>query len=495
MKILFHKLFLVSVFISIAIQGFSQGLIIIQSDETGTGSLIIDSAVINHQAEVNRYIPSGNWHIISSPVGNQQLGQFVSTTANSIVYNNTAADFDLAPYNEVENAWNPYTNASDINEFEIAKAYSARRSSVGEFLFSGIVNVGDFTIPVTNSTDSYGWNGIGNPYTSSIFTSGEFGFFEENSTVFDNSFRALYIWDQSKNDYSVILETNETLIPETKDTITFEGFALGQGFIIKARKDTLVTFKRSMQTHGEEIDIPFKSGELPWSLIKLNVNTGRYTGATHFAFNSAITTGLNPGYDVGKFKGNPELAIYSKLIDEKSDVDFLVQALPDYNFEEYRIPIGLDFPGSGIINFTAETLNLPVGMEVYIEDTKENSFAKLDAENAIYVANIENGSSGIGRFFLLTSNTLVVSSESELKQNEPGAFINNGRIYLNGDLNRNAKVSVYSVDGKIWFSNSLNNMSERSIDSSSYPVGVYLLHIKQNNSRKTIRLINPGTKL
>ena len=198
--------------------------------------------------------------------------------------------------------------------------------------------------------------------------------------------------------------------------------------------------------------------------------------SVHFAFNSGMTEGLDPGYDVGKLKGNPRLALYSGLLEGGSEVDFIIQALPNYNFDEYRIPIGLDFAELGIINFTAETLDLPIGMEVILEDTKEKTF--LSTENVRYITTIENASSGFGRFYLLTSNTLV-STEYEMRQKEFGAFIYSGKIYFKGELDADARISLYSVDGKLWYSNFAKNMNEESISIDGYPTGIYFISIKR----------------
>ena len=40
-----------------------------------------------------------------------------------------------------------------------------------------------------------------------------------------------------------------------------------------------------------------------------------------------MTKGLDPSYDVGKMKGNPDIALYTKLI-EDNGIDFTIQALP-----------------------------------------------------------------------------------------------------------------------------------------------------------------------
>ena len=200
---------------------------------------------------------SGNWHIVSSPVEDQELGAF--SLVNSIVKNNTAGDYDMAPYNEVENAWTPYTEGTNTNPFEQARAYSIRRDSVGIVEFSGNINAGDIKIPGTRTADSYGWNGVGNPYTSPIQARGLNSFFIANASIFDPAFRALYIWDQSINDYSVILDTDLPILPEIKDTLSFDGIALGQGFVIKVKEDAdSVSFTRDMQLHINEFDVPFK---------------------------------------------------------------------------------------------------------------------------------------------------------------------------------------------------------------------------------------------
>ena len=102
MKILMEKeirkYLLLILLTGIILQGWSQGKVIIQSDATGTGSLIVGPQSSNLNVEVNGFISSANWHIISPSVSGQQLGAFV--TNNGIVNNSALGNYDLSPLDE-----------------------------------------------------------------------------------------------------------------------------------------------------------------------------------------------------------------------------------------------------------------------------------------------------------------------------------------------------------------------------------------------------------
>jgi len=52
-----------------------------------------------------------------------------------------------------------------------------------------------------------------------------------------------------------------------------------------------------------------------------------------------MTAGLDPSYDARKLKGNPNIALYTRLV-EDNGVDFAIQALPPLNTEKVEVKIG-----------------------------------------------------------------------------------------------------------------------------------------------------------
>ena len=159
-----RKYLLLIFLMGLVLQGWSQGKVIIQSDATGTGSLILgpQSSVVS--VEVSAFIPSANWHIISPSVSGQQLGTFV--TNNGIVNNSTFGDYDLSPLDESTNKWEPFTQSSNTNPMVVGKGYAIRKTAAGNVTLSGTINTGTILVPITKN--NLAWNALGNPYTSAI---------------------------------------------------------------------------------------------------------------------------------------------------------------------------------------------------------------------------------------------------------------------------------------------------------------------------------------
>ena len=465
--------------------------ILIQSDGSGTGSLIVGTENASLQLQVERYIPSNKWHIVSSPVSDQQLGAFISN--GSINYTAAAENYDLAPYNEANNEWGPYTEAASTVVFGVGAGYSTRRTGAGRVLFSGTINSGDIDVPVMVTSEG-GWNAVGNPYTSDIRAKGVLGFLTVNEAVLDTSYGGIYVWDQalgSAGDYAVITQAGYTFPPPGGETeLEQNKLAVGQGFLIRPAASGTVALRRSMQLHAVTNAAEFKSAKIPWPAIRLTVNTGTMQNQTIVAFNNQMKEGLDPGYDVGKLKGNPELALYSQLVKDNG-VEFAVQALPNNNYDTYRIPLGLDCNNGGFVTFTAESVDLPSYVKVILEDTKSNTFTRLDIEGAKYVAMVDPKSKGFGQFYLHTSEALI-TDVSEIQKSDFKVFPRYKRILIQGETDGNTMFRVYGIDGKMWYQNKAQNRNYNTIDASDFASGVYLLHINKGGNTSVHKLVLSG---
>jgi hypothetical protein len=92
-----------------------QSSLTIASNSTNTGSLIIEGAVSGSgTATVQRYLTSGGWRLIASPVTGQTVGDFLTSTGTILLANpNDNANKAMKDYDEGNNTWNGlayYTN-------------------------------------------------------------------------------------------------------------------------------------------------------------------------------------------------------------------------------------------------------------------------------------------------------------------------------------------------------------------------------------------------
>ncbi len=185
---------------------YTYGNLYIQSDATGTGNLYADQKYgSNGNVEVQRYLADNKWHIISPPVS-ESLGNFYNDNSGAIRDNGTYQAF--GPYDESINNWSLYNSGSQPGNFETGKGYIISTQAGSTLTFKGQNIIAG---PVTKSVtvDSFGWNAIGNPYTSALQITGTNSFLETNSSLLATGYECIYIWDPTAGgtgDYVIIAD-------------------------------------------------------------------------------------------------------------------------------------------------------------------------------------------------------------------------------------------------------------------------------------------------
>jgi hypothetical protein len=392
-----RKYILLILLTGIILQGWSQGKVTIQSDAISTGSLIVGPQSSNLSVEVNAFIPSTNWHIISPSVSGQQLGNFV--TNNGIVNNSTLGNYDLSPLDETTNKWEPFTQGSNTNPMVVGKGYAIRKTVAGNVTFSGTINTGTILVPI--SKNNLAWNALGNPYTSGIKIKGADGFLTKNQSSMDPSFSGVYIWDHTQGHYVVITQAGYAFpAPGGETELDQDNIAVGQGFVVKALVNGTVTFDSLMQQHAPVDGTSSFTASNSWPAIRITVTDDKNKSSTVVTFNNEMKKDLDPAFDAGMYKMNEGIDLYTHLLDDNG-VDFAVQCLPLNDYQTFRIPLGIDYPEGGVVRFTAETVALPEGMEFYIEDKTKGVLSRIDSDKTGYSVTLPDKFKGTGRFYLL----------------------------------------------------------------------------------------------
>lgn len=457
-------------------QASGSSLTIASTGASATGSLIVNgSKNIAGTVNVQRYLPTENWHLISSPVSGQTLDGFA--VANAIQLDAPTNTYDIGPYDEANDLWDYAVGSSN---FTAAKGYSTERTlnagaGVATFSGNGIYS-GTQTVTLVRSGN--GWNCIGNPFTSAIKGAGSVAntFLGTYYTVLDPNYAALYFWNNSTGNYDAI-----------SNSATTEYVSVGQGFFVKpASAGISVAFNTNVQVHQN--GAIFKDAEIPWPTITLKAETSDFRCNTVVNFNEAMTTGLDPSYDAGMFKGNANIALYTKLVAGPSPVDFSVQSLPPTETNLYRISVGLDLPAGGQITFTAETLNLMSGSKVILEDCQTKTLTDLGVEGAGYTTVVAANTSGTGRFYLYTGQNSITSVQNLPKQ-DFNVFIYKQIIYINGETDANTTFNLYNMEGKQFVKLRASKLNQNTIDAAGLPSGVYLLHINKQGRHQLAKLV------
>ena len=476
--------------------------LVLKSNATSTGSFIHSDLFTGiGTVKVERFMSkTDNWHLYSSPIKDQSVKDFLKYNPeipdlyNTTVTPNVIIGVGMRNYITTTNVWGPnfvYAATSTTpGSIGGGKGFSIRTFNdalgTGTVDATGIPNPNTVNVTLTRSTATtdQGWNCIGNPFTSAlnIRNVNNDGFLNaSNSNALETGYEAVYVWDT--NNITTNKTTPEYIVINNATSIT--SVQTGQGFFVKsAIGGGKISFTKVMQKPSAVLT--FKDAAIEWPSIRIVANKQTISSSTEIKLVANTTKGLDPGYDAGMLKANLNFALYTKLL-EGSDVDFTLQCLPDQNIDQYVIPLGLDSKEGGDITFTAETVNLPSGCQVLLEDRTAKRFTRLDQKDASYTANVSADTKGTGRFFLHTSD--VISGDQSL-ENQPYNVSSIGKlIYINGEVSDKAMFCLYSVNGKLLANFKAENQVQNHLDASGFPSGVYILTVVDKNQKKSVKFL------
>ena len=440
------------------------GGIIIQSDGTnGTGSLIAGSVNGAGSALVQRYMTSNGWHMVSSPLKGQSIASVLTGNSN---ISTTSGTRGMMSYNPTSNVWNDHFTNTQSGNLGNGTGFGIHTDADGIVTFAGSLQAG--TQSVTGLTAGM-WNCVGNPYTSAIGINANGtntdNFLNVNGANLDPSYGAIYVWEKtdafngSSGQYTII-----NSIP------TPYNVQQGQGFFVKMKNAvTTLSFTPAMQYHNGSL--AFKSLARPWPLINLIASSGDLKSSTLIAFNSAMTKGLDPTYDAGLLKGGSDLQVYTRLI-EDNGIAFGIQTLPDNDFTNMTIPVGVDYTTGGEVVFSAASMNLPTDCKVVLEDKMNGSL--IDLSKVDYHTILPANTHSTDRFLLHTAGGLEQSKGLSAYANR------NIEIHLTGTVSKGSVAILYDINGKIVMAKNLVEGSLNVIPTPQLKTGLYVLSVNDN---------------
>ena len=466
------------------------GNLILKSDGTNTSSLIINGGTLNVTGTitVERYMIGNKWYIISPTASGGTVADFL--TANSNIPT-SGSSRGMQEYNTTLNSWNPYYTGGSGN-MESGKGYAARIASTGVVNFTGTLTSGTKTVTVTRTGDN-GWNCIGNPYTSAIHIDATAdatnNFLTLNSGNLDPSYAAIYVWDESgtydgRQNYYDVVSNAEFTLPRTQ--LGQDRVQVGQGFFVKVKTvPTNVIFTPEMQIHQNTL--PLKSTKVSWPVVELAIKTDSLKAYTDIAYNERMTPGLDPTYDAGLLRGANKLNIYSHLIADNG-IDFAIQCLPDNQYENQVIPIGIDYAKGGEVKITAQVTGLPSGMNVILEDRVLKTFTALNTGSEFKVT-VDPNTKGIGRFYLHTTSLTVNDLKTVSLGNKLNAYVSaDNEIRIIGEVSSKAIATLYDAQGKAILTQNLQESNLNVIPASNIKTGIYMLAVRDTGKLQSFKL-------
>jgi hypothetical protein len=453
----------------------------VESNASSTGSLIGQSYLtVNGITNIERYLTGvDKWHLISAPLEGQGINDLVVTNLAENAVAAIAPKYGLAPYNNSTPGWNHYTTPSGTNDIVAAgnfipgKGYEVLRTADGTITFNGTLSTSDVDIAISKNAN--GWNLVGNPYPSAI-NGANIGtnFLSTNASAIDDNYEAIYVWDAANSNYITINYTSGATY-----------VALGQAFFVySVEGGSVINFNETMQTH--QTGNIFKSGEVPAPTIKLIAERSQGISATKVLYLENATTGLDAGYDAGRFSaGNNSFAVYTHLAgDITSLVDFDIQCLPAFDFSNV-IPVGLNAPANTNVVFHAETLNLPLSTPVILEDRLTGNVTDLTVAGSTYEINITEKTEGTGRFFLHTKKMAATGINPGSGETDFMIIphLQSNSLHVSGNMGNKAEIAVYDMLGRKLIQDQLTSDGFNEVKMDGFKSGTYVVFIQSSTQK------------
>ena len=440
------------------------------------GSLIVNGTSTGN-VTYNRTLnfTSGNangWHLVSSPVAGQTFNESFASTNNLAL---SSGKRGFAYYNDALAVGSKYvyllsddTNASAFNSGTYSGSgvgYSAKIAATGTVGFTGTINTSDVNgVSVTSSGN--GFNLLGNPYTSYV----------SSQTLLNanpNTSGVIYTWTEGGG-YTTRTAASNWIIPP------------GQGFFVKMNSGSTFDFAESNQSSGTQA---FQKSAGLLTKVKLMVNDGslnRYAEVQYFDTNA--TKGYDWGYDGEIFTGQSDaLEIYSHLLEGSAGKNYQIQSLPNSDYENMVISIGVKAAAGKEITFTVDAMNLPTGVKVFFEDRANNTFTEL-SNNGNYKVTTTEVLNGIGRFYLHTKSSALSADDTIL--NTVSIYkTNNTTLRISGLSQGSSTIKLFNILGKEVLTKKFEANNVNDINLPKLATGIYIVQLETASGKLNKKII------
>lgn len=442
----------------------------------GNGSsLIVNSGANTGSVKYSRALtanadPSKAWHLVTSPLAGVSIVSFISE--NTLSPGTTNPNFTgIGNYINDGSGFNYYlNNYSGGDAFNVGKGYAVKNASAGNVVFSGFFRKSDREYTISQAANNF--NLVGNPYVAYMNLG---TFLTENNAVTDRLAEAtIWLWNPDKNGAG-----NGGY--ETKMLGTDSSFEIapGQAFFVSAGSaaSNKVTFSESNQSHQTD---SFLKSNSERTEINLSVSNDNGIGNTKLYYIDGVTTGFDNGYDASMFTGvDYDLAIYTILVSGEEERKIETQSLPNSDFENMVVPIGIKAEKGKEITISVTSLNLPKEINVLLEDRINGSITNLNESD--YKVVLDEDLNGSGRFFLRTTSKSVLSNQ-DLELSDVRIYKgNNNNLRVTGlQASTDGVVSVFNLLGKQVLTQKFISKNNLNIALPNLTTGIYIVKLDTN---------------
>ncbi|MGB3607850.1 MAG: T9SS type A sorting domain-containing protein [Psychroserpens sp.] len=446
----------------------STGPVTVSDITIESGGSFIANSTVSGALTYRRNLSTSNWHYIASPVEGQNIDAFVTSLA-------LESQGTFSSFCAFETGLNNWVCYEDMNTFETnfisGKGYIVNLlNPSGAISFTGTMNVDNETIPL-DSTGS-GYNLLGNPYPSFIDTN---AMLSVNSASLATE--TIWVWDASTSSYVVYVTADDFKL------------APGQGFFVQSNGSSgNVTINEAFQSH-ENVDSFLRTSNN--TEVRLTLTNGLNTRECRIYYLDGATTGFDNGYDGPMFRAfSDPFSIYTHLITDGVGTDMGVQSLPNNNYDNLIVPIGINAASNTEISISASVLNIPFGINLYLEDRDMNTFTLLDS-NSQFNITLDAPLNGTGRFYLHTSSSTLNSTDNILTNNLQ-IYVNDAstQLTIEGRVSSKSQAEIYDIQGKLLLREDLKEQINLNlIDISSLHAGLYIINIYDNEQSTSKKIV------
>ena len=436
------------------------------------GSLIV-SGTSSGNVTYNRNLATTDWYLVSSPVEGQDIDAFVLAEG---LASGTGSNLGLGDYDNSTPDWTYYLNgAFGTGNFTSGDGRAIKLVSPGDISFTGTINTSNVTLAMTSNSN--GFNLVGNPYTS--YVAGNENADGTNNILTINSANltenTLWFWNQNTDSYNQINQASAAF-----------QIAPAQGFFVSASGSVNLSITEAMQSH-QGTDNFQRTTNRPE--INITMTNGTASRDTDIFYIDGTTTGFDNGYDSSIFGGaTNEFAIYTHAVANGSGRNLGIQSLPPNNYENMIIPVGVNANAGTSITIDASINNFPSWINIYLEDKQDNSFTLLDAD-ANFSTTLENSLSGIGRFYLHTTSTSLSVNDLTTSNNLSIYNTNRENLRIAGVQNGTATIQLYNILGKEVLRTSFEGKGVNDITLPNLANGVYIIKLATENTITSKKII------
>ena len=234
---------------------------------------------------------------------------------------------------------------------------------------------------------------------------------------------------------------------------------------------TSVSFKNDMRVHNAA---QFFKGDIQRFKISVENEEGYYN-ETLIAFLEGTTNGFDNKYDGYKLKGNPNIALYTKLV-EDDGYDYAIQGLPPLT-DGVNVKLGLVAGTHGIYTFNVVNIeNFHDTTSIFLEDLYEDIVVNMRKTNE-YSFTINESGSITDRFLLHFNTSAVGINEQGSINNQIKVYTFNNIIFIeNNDPFGDIYVEIFNTLGQQLISRKLSNQQKNEIVLNARR-GIYIVRI------------------